>query len=493
VAFRATVRGERYVFSDVAELFAKAGELKSGDLLAGVGALTDAERSAARYALADVRLSEIVDNPLVEDVVTEITERVHNEYCFGAISSLTVGELRQRVLAPDFGVLWHSGLAEAITPEIAAAVAKIMTDRELVQAARPLRTVTRCRNTMGVPGVLGVRLLAHRAGDDLESMLLSVLDGLLYACGDAVIGVDAARDSASGLARLLSGFAALLDQLGLPAQTCLAAHPATQLAALEAGAPLDLLFVPLAGTETANRRLDISLDLLVEGRQAVLAHHATRAGDFVGDAVIYAETGQGCALSVDANQGLDQLTCAARAQGMARAFDPFLVSSSVGAYGPECLDGPRQIIRAGLEDYFVGTLQGLPMGCDITLAGHPATEANTVEDLLMLLAAAGCGFVAAHPSPETGYPGPEAGPTRPAPTVGVSYRDAAGVREMFGLRPSPEFAAWMTERGIWRDGHLADPAAAVTAALEVGLDSALRDVARPIRRALDGGPDRSPD
>jgi len=482
VAFRATVRGERYVFSDVVELFAKAGEVKSGDLLAGVGALTDAERLAARGALADVRLSEIVDNPLVEDVVTEIVMRGHSEFHFGAISSLTVGELRERVLAPDFAVLWHSGLSGAITPEVAAAVAKIMTDRELAQAARPLRTVTRCRNTMGVPGVLGARVVARRGGgDDLAAMLLSVVDGLLSACGDAVIGVDAARDSAAGLARLATGFGALLDALGLPAQTCLAAHPATQLAALEADAALDLLFVPLAGTETANRRLGISVDLLVEGREAVLAARARRPGEFAGEEVLFAETGQGCALAVDANAGLDQLTCVARAQAMARAFRPFLVSSSVGAYGPDCLDGPRQIIRAGLEDYFVGTLQGLPMGSDIALSGYPDAEKNTVEDLLMLLAAAGCGFV-------TARPGRLDGTDRSSrPAFGAGYRDAAGVREMFGLRPAPEFVAWMTERGIWRDGHLADPAAAVTASLASGLDSALRDVARPGRRALEGG------
>lgn len=446
MAYAATIGRERYRFADLRELLAKANEEKSGDQLAGLAARSATERVAAKLALADVRLADLVAEPLVDDDVTALGAARHDRQQFAELAALTVGELRETVLARDFPARWRAGLSRALTPEVTAAVAKLMSDKDLIVAAAPLRVVTRCRNTLGEQGTFGVRVQPNSPTDDLAAILLSALDGLLFACGDAVIGVNPARESVGSTGAVLRSLHELTLQLNLPTQVCVLAHLTTQLAALARGAPVDLLFQSVAGTQQANRSFGITLALLAEGREAVLAEHATRPEQFVGRQVLYFETGQGSALSAEAHAGIDQLVLEARAQSVAAAYDPLLVNSVVGFIGPEYLADARQITRAGLEDHFTGKLQGLPMGVDVCYTNHVDADPNTNDDLLVLLAAAGCNYVMGVPGSDDVLLGYQS----------TSYHDAAGVRELFGLRPAPEFAAWMQEHGVLRDGRLAD-------------------------------------
>jgi ethanolamine ammonia-lyase large subunit len=462
VSFRCTLRGEVHRFADLRELLAKANEEKSGDQLTGLAARNDTERAAAKLALADVRLADLAATALIDDDVTALADARHDRAAFAGLAALTVGELREAVLGRDFRARWDGGWRDALTPEIAAAVTKLMSNKDLVVAAAPLGRVTRCRNTMGQPGVLAARIQPNHPGDDPEGVLLSVLDGLLHGCGDAMLGVNPVEDSVGSVRRLLEVLGEAIDRLGLPTQTSVLAHITTQLSALRAGAPVDLLFQSIAGTQATNASFGVTLDLLAEGRAEVLAHHATRAGAFVGEQVMYFETGQGSALSAGGHHGVDQLTLEARAYGVARAFDPFLVNSVVGFIGPEYLADARQIGRAGLEDHFMGKLLGLPMGCDVCYTNHADADVNSNDDLLMLLAVAGCTFVMAVPGSDD---------------VMLNYQstsphDVAAVRELLGLRPAPEFQAWLERAGLWEDGRLADPSAPLLAAMDAALPAA---------------------
>jgi ethanolamine ammonia-lyase large subunit len=458
VPYRSSVRGRSFVFAGLAELLAKANEEKSGDQLAGLAAESAVERVAAQHALADVRLRDFVDAPLIEDAVTGLALDHLDRPGFAGLATLTVGELRELILEPGFAAAHAAGLHRAILPEVAAAVAKLMSDRDLIMAAAPLRVVTRCRNTMGEAGTLGVRIQPNHPTDDVAGILVSVLDGLLFGCGDAMLGVNPARDSVASTAHVLRALHELLVHLELPTQTCVLAHIGTQLSALRAGAPVDLLFQSLAGTEAANDSFGITVDQLAEGREEVLAHHATRPGEFIGRQVMYFETGQGSALSAEAHHGIDQLTLEARAQGLARAFDPFLVNSVVGFIGPEYLANARQITRAGLEDHFMGKLLGLPVGVDVCYTNHVDADPNTNDDLLVLLTAAGCTFIMGVPSSDDVMLSYQS----------TSFHDAAGMRELFQRRPAPEFAAWMEARGVLRAGRLAGADPALLPALEAG-------------------------
>jgi ethanolamine ammonia-lyase large subunit len=445
MSHRVTLRGEVFTFADLRELFGRANEEKSGDHLAGVIARSERERVAAKIALADVSLREILEFTFVDDDVTELIHADHDAVAFASISSLTVGEFREFILDPGFAQKWPT-LHRSITPEMAAAVARLMGARDLIVGASRLHVVTRCRNTMGQAGVLGVRIQPNHPADDPSGVALSVLDGLLYGCGDAVIGINPVNDSVRSVAALEHTLAGIIEQVGAPTQSCVLAHFTTQLAALEAGAPIDLLFQSLGGTEGTNRSFGVALSALAEGREAVLAHHRERDG-FIGEQVMYFETGQGSALSAEAHLGLDQLTCEARAQGVARHFDPFLVNSVVGFIGPEYLADARQIIRAGLEDHFIGKLLGLPMGVDVCYTNHVDADSDTTDQLLMLLASAGCNFVMAVPGSDD---------------VMLNYQstsphDAVAARELLGLRPAPEFADWLEQVGIHAEGRLASP------------------------------------
>jgi ethanolamine ammonia-lyase large subunit len=446
--YRATVRSERFTFADLRELFAKANEEKSGDQLAGVAAATERERVAAKLALADVTLGEIVDNPLIDpdaDDVSRLILDTHDRDAFAEVRGITVGEFREYLLdeATDESALHRFG--RGITPEVAAAVARLMSNKDLALAASRIRNVTRCRNTLGERGVFGVRVQPNHPSDDVPGILLAALDGLLFGCGDAVIGVNPAAESVDTAAAILHGLDRLITTLGVPTQACCLAHISTQLAALERGAPVDLLFQSVAGTQAANASFGVSLTLLREGRERVLEHHRRREVAWAGDNVMYFETGQGSALSADAHHGVDQLTLEARAYGVARAFDPFLINSVVGFIGPEYLFDERQIVRAGLEDHFMGKLLGLPMGCDVCYTNHAAADQNSADNLLLLLAAAGVNYVMGVPCADDVMLNYQS----------TSYHDAAGVRALFGLRPAPEFAAWLEGRGIFRGGRLA--------------------------------------
>src|SRR6267143_2833766 len=328
---------ERFSFSDLRELFAKANEEKSGDQLAGIAARSERERVAAKRKLADLALAEIVQQPLIDPDTDDVSRLIHETFDqegFAPIQRMTVGELREHILDDAIGEASLKKLHWAVTPEVVAAVAKIMSNKDLILAAAKIRNVTRCRNTIGERGVLGIRAQPNHPADDVGGILLSTFEGLLYGCGDAVIGVNPATDSVETVSSILRGLERLVDVYKIPTQTCCLAHITTQLAALRGGAPVDLLFQSIAGTETANRSFGVTLAMLQEGREEVIEHHERRDVAWVGDNLMYFETGQGSALSAEAHHGVDQLTLEARAYGVARAFDPFLVNSVVGFIVP---------------------------------------------------------------------------------------------------------------------------------------------------------------
>src|SRR6266853_2304936 len=435
---------ERFAFSDLRELFAKANEEKSGDQLAGIAARSERERVSAKRRLADLSLAEIVQQPLIDpadDDVSRLILDTLDKEAFAPIQSMAVGEIREHILDDATGEASLKRLQGALTPEIAAAVTKIMSNKDLILAAAKIRNVTRCRNTMGERGVLGIRVQPNHPADDVGGILLAAFEGLLYGCGDAMIGVNPASDSIETVGSILLGLARLVDAYKVPTQTCCLAHITTQLAALALGAPVDLLFQSVAGTEAANRSFGITLAMLREGREQVLEHHRRRDVPWKGANVMYFETGQGSALSAGAHHGVDQLTLEARAYAVARAFDPFLVNSVVGFIGPEYLFDGKQIIRAGLEDHFCGKLLGLPMGCDVCYTNHAEADQNDMDTLLMLLGAAGCNYFMGVPCSDDVMLNYQS----------TSYHDALAVRRILNLRPAPEFLGWLQGEGIYRD------------------------------------------
>lgn len=457
---------ERFVFSNLRELFAKANEEKSGDQLAGLAARSERERVAAKRKLADLSLAEIVQQPLIspdDDDVSRLILQTFDRETFRSIQSMTVGEFREYLLDDATGEPELKQLQWALTPEIAAAVTKIMSNKDLVLAAAKIRNVTRCRNTMGERGVLGIRVQPNHPADDVGGILLAAFEGLLYGCGDAVIGVNPVSDSIEAVSAILHALGRLVDAYQVPTQSCCLAHITTQLAALGRGAPVDLLFQSIAGTEAANRSFGVTLAMLREGRQQALEHHQHREVPWKGANVMYFETGQGSALSADAHHGVDQLTLEARAYGVARVFEPFLVNSVVGFIGPEYLYDERQIIRAGLEDHFMGKLLGLPMGCDVCYTNHAEADQNSADNLLLLLGAAGCNYFMGVPCADDVMLNYQS----------TSYHDALAVRRIFHLRPAPEFLTWLGDMGIYRDAEPALLNPSARRQLMQGLESSL--------------------
>jgi ethanolamine ammonia-lyase large subunit len=466
---------ERFHFRDLRELFAKANEQKSGDELAGLAARSERERVAAKHVLADLTLKKIVEDPLIsvaEDDVSGLLAETHDRETFSSIQSMTVGEFREFILRDETTEATIKRLHWAITPAIAAAVAKLMSNKDLVLAANKIRVITHCRNTMGQRGVLGIRLQPNHPADDVAGILLSAFDGLLYGCGDAVIGVNPATDAVETVSAILHALNRLIEAYNIPTQACCLAHISTQLKAMERGAPLDLLFQSIAGTQKANESFGITLEMLREGRERVLEHHQNRvllpgnSADASNDhphQVMYFETGQGSALSADAHHGVDQLTLEARAYGVARVFDPFLVNSVVGFIGPEYLYDERQIIRAGLEDHFMGKLLGLPMGCDVCYTNHAEADQNSADNLLMLLTAAGCNYFMGVPCSDDVMLNYQS----------TSFHDALAVRRLFKLNPAPEFLAWLHEMGLYKENEPAALEAGARKQLAAGLEKAI--------------------
>jgi ethanolamine ammonia-lyase large subunit len=437
MAYRRTLGGISYVFDDLRMLLARATPFRSGDALAGITAASAAERVAAQMALADVPLVTFLAEPVVPYETDEITRLIidsHDASAFAAIASLTVGEFRELLLAVEPVAL--ARLRAGLTPEMVAAVSKLMRQQDLVAVAAKCRVVTRFRNTIGLPGCLSVRLQPNHPTDDPQAVAAATLDGLLLGAGDAVIGVNPASDSVEAVRVLLDMLEMVRERYDIPTQTCVLAHVTTTLRAIERGAPVDLVFQSIGGTEAANASFGVSLALLREARQAALS---LKRGT-LGDNVMYFETGQGSALSADAHHGVDQQTLEARAYAVARAFSPLLTNSVVGFIGPEYLYDGKQIIRAGLEDHFCGKLLGLPMGVDVCYTNHAEADQDDMDALLSLLGVAGVTYI-------MGVPG--------ADDVMLSYQstsfhDALYLRGVLGLRPAPEFDAWLARTGLDR-------------------------------------------
>jgi ethanolamine ammonia-lyase large subunit len=437
MAYAHTVGGTRYVFPDLRTLLARASPFRSGDALAGIAAASGAERVAAQRALADLPLRRFLDEaviPYETDDVTRLILDTHDAAAFAPVAHVTVGQFRDWLLSDAASSEALAALRPGLMPEMVAAVSKIMRIADLIAVAAKCRVVTRFRNTIGLPGTLSVRLQPNDPADDPRGVAASTLDGLLLGAGDAVIGVNPATDNVETTIRLLDLLDTIRDRYAIPTQTCVLAHITTTLAAIARGAPVDLVFQSIGGTEAVNRSFGVSLGLLAEARAAALA---LKRGT-LGDNVMYFETGQGSALSADAHHGVDQQTLEARAYAVARALQPLLVNSVVGFIGPEYLYDGKQIIRAGLEDHVCGKLLGLPMGVDVCYTNHAEADQDDMDALLTLLGVAGVTYV-------MGVPGADDVMLNYQST---SFHDALAVRAALGKSPAPEFAAWLERMGI---------------------------------------------
>ena len=433
-----TVGSRRYGFRDLKDLMAKATPERSGDLLAGVAARSAEERAVAQMALAELPLATFLSEALIpyeDDEITRLIIDSHDGTAFAPVSHLTVGDFRNWLLGDDVDTALLAALAPGITPEMAAAVCKIMRNQDLILVAKKCSVVTRFRNTIGLPGRLATRLQPNHPLDDAAGIAASLLDGLLYGSGDAVIGINPATDNLQQVIKLVTMLDDIISRYQIPTQSCVLTHVTNTIAAIERGAPVDLVFQSIGGTEASNRSFGVSLALLGEARSAALS---LQRGT-LGDNVMYFETGQGSALSAQAHHGLDQQTCEARAYAVARQFKPLLVNSVVGFIGPEYLFDGKQIIRAGLEDHFCAKLLGLPMGCDVCYTNHAEADQNDMDVLLTLLGVAGCSFV-------MGIPGSDDIMLNYQTT---SFHDALYARRVLGLRPAPEFEAWLQQMQIF--------------------------------------------
>ena len=436
-AYKIDLAGTRFAFDSLRTLLAAATPLRSGDELAGIAAESAEQRVAARYALADLPLATFLDDlviPYETDEVSRLIVDAHDAAAFVAISHLTVGSFREWLLDPATDAAAITAASPGITPEMAAAVSKLMRNQDLIAAARKIRIVTAFRSTIGLPGCLSVRLQPNHPTDDPAGIAASTLDGLLLGSGDAVIGINPASDDVATAATLLSLLDEVRQAYEIPTQSCVLGHVTATLELIRRGAPVDLCFQSIAGTEAANRGFGIDLALLAE------AYEATQAlgRGTVGSNVMYFETGQGSALSADAHHGVDQQTLECRAYAVARTFRPLLVNSVVGFIGPEYLYDGKQIARAALEDHFCGKLLGLPMGLDICYTNHAEADQDDMDMILTLLGVAGVNFV-------MGVPGADDIMLNYQST---SFHDALYLRETLGLRPAPEFEAWMQRMGL---------------------------------------------
>src|SRR2546421_1212714 len=433
---------KHFTFTNLRELMAKATPMRSGDVLAGVAAESEKERAAAQRVLAEVPLERFLEELLIsyeEDEVTRLIVDEHDQAAFARVKGMMVGEFREWLLEYETTHVELDKVAQGLTPEMVAAVSKICRNQDLILIAKKCRVVTRYRNTLGLPGRMSVRLQPNHPRDDLEGIAAAILDGLLYGCGDAVIGINQATDNVATTKALSHMMDGLIREYEIPTQSCVLAHVTTTMKAIEQGTPVDLVFQSIAGTEAANKSFGIDLKLLQEARAAGLSI-ANRKLPIANSNVMYFETGQGSALTAGAHHGVDQQTLEARAYAVARKFSPLLVNTVVGFIGPEYLYDGKQIIRAALEDHFCGKLLGLPMGVDVCYTNHAEADQNDMDNLLTLLGAAGVNYI-------MGVPG--------ADDVMLSYQstsfhDAQYVRQVLGLRPAPEFEQWLEKMEVMR-------------------------------------------
>jgi ethanolamine ammonia-lyase large subunit len=446
------VGNQRYRFDDLKAVMACASPRRSGDELAGIAARTDAERVAARRVLADLPLSVFLDEPLVPYETDEVTRLIHDSHdadAFALVAGKTVGEFREWLLSYDADEAALTAVAPGLTPEMAAAVSKLMRNQDLIAVAAKIRVVTAFRSTVGLPGRLASRLQPNHPTDDPLGIAASTLDGLLFGVGDAVIGINPATDNVPACITLLDMLDRIRERYAIPTQSCVLTHVTNSIQAIERGAPVDLVFQSIAGTEAANAGFGINLAVLQEARDAALS---LKRGT-VGDNVMYFETGQGAALSADAHHGVDQQTVEARAYAVARAFKPLLVNTVVGFIGPEYLYDAKQIIRAGLEDHFCGKLLGVPMGVDVCYTNHAEADQDDMDVLMTLLGAAGVNFL-------IGVPGADDVMLN---YQSLSYHDVLGLRHLLGRRPAPEFEAWLERMGMLDRNQRLAPLAAHSA------------------------------
>ena len=456
---RTTLGGHTYEFGDLKALLAAATPERSGDVLAGIAAASEQERVAAQEILADLPLATFLEEQVVPYETDEVTRLIvdgHDAAAFAPLAAMTVGELRDHLLDPGTDT---TALRDGLTPEMVAATSKLMRVQDLIAVARRTPVVTAFRSTVGLPGTMATRLQPNDPTDDPVGVTASIVDGLLLGCGDAVIGINPATDSPQRTTDLLHLLDEVRARYDIPTQSCVLAHVTTSLEIMQRGAPVDLVFQSIAGTQAANEGFGVTLDLLREAHEAALALNRGT----VGTNCMYFETGQGAALSADAHHGVDQQTLEARAYGVARAFDPLLVNTVVGFIGPEYLYDGKQITRAGLEDHFCGTVLGVPMGVDVCYTNHAEADADDTDTLLTLLGVAGCSFVICVPG----------GDDVMLHYQSLSFHDALYARQVLGLAPAPEFAAWLERMELMTgDGRIR----------ELGADSsALRALTAGVR------------
>jgi ethanolamine ammonia-lyase large subunit len=442
----ATLFGDRYEFRDVKDVLAKANEEKSGDQLAGLAARSAAERVAARYVLAEVSLQTLRENPAVpyeQDEVTRVIDDAVNESVYGEIKSMKVGELREWLLRDTTTPEMIQRASNGMTAEMIAGVTKLMSNLDLMLAASKIRVVKHCNNTIGLRGTLGSRLQPNNQTDSVEGIRAAIYEGLSFGSGDSVIGINPSDDSLGSVSRLLEMTHEVIQRWEIPTQNCVLAHVSTQMEAMRKGAPVGLVFQSLAGSQKGNESFGIDVGMLDEAYAL-----AKRYGVATGPNYMYFETGQGSELSADAHHGSDQVVMEARCYGLAKRYDPFQLNTVVGFIGPEYLYDSTQITRAGLEDHFMGKLTGISMGADVCYTNHARSTQNELESLAVLLGAAGVNYIMGIPM----------GDDSMLSYQSSSFHDAPSLRQLLGLRPLPEFEAWMESLGLLRDGRLTEEA-----------------------------------
>ncbi len=434
--------GEKYNFKSLKDVMAKANEEKSGDQLAGIAAETVQQRIAAKAVLSELLVKDIRENPLVpqeNDEVSRIIEGDINEQIYGEIKNWSIEQLREYILSNDTGDRELKRLSKGMNSEIIAAVTKLMSNLDLVHAANKVEILSTCNITIGQKGTLSSRLQPNHPTDNIDGIIASLKEGLSYGIGDAVIGINPVDDSVESVKKVLTATKEFINDWSIPTQNCVLAHITTQMKAIKQGAPADMIFQSIAGTEIANRSFGISADLIREAEELI-----KKQGTGTGPNLFYFETGQGSELSAEAHMGIDQVTLESRNYGFARHFNPYIVNTVVGFIGPEYLYNNKQVIRAGLEDHFMGKMHGIPMGVDICYTNHIKADQNDIEDLSVLLTAAGVNFIIAAPM----------GDDVMLNYQSMSFHDVATLLQTFGKKPAPAFLAWLEKMGIYENGRL---------------------------------------